>query len=80
MADCGEYCKTAGPAATIKPTRLPSRRYYMRSMSMRKRVKANDKVEIVRCPDCGGYFDLCDAGQVFDHLGPLPHPAVAQPQ
>jgi len=40
-----------------------------------------DKAEhFVRCPDCGGYFDLCDAGHVYDHLGPLPHPAAAQPQ
>jgi hypothetical protein len=43
--------------------------------------KPKDKAEhFVRCPACGGYFDLCDAGQVFDHLGPLPHPAEARPQ
>jgi hypothetical protein len=73
--------KLPGQAATIEPTRLPSRSYYLHSMSMRKQaVEPKDKVEIVRCPACGGYFDLCDAGQVFDHLGPLPHPAVAQPQ
>jgi len=43
--------------------------------------EANDTTEhLVHCPACGGYFDLRDAGQVFDHLGPLPHPPEARPQ
>ena len=28
-----------------------------------------------RCPACGGSVDCRDLGQVFDHEGPLPHPA-----
>jgi C4-type Zn-finger protein len=44
-------------------------------------LEPKDEAEhLVRCPVCGGYFDLHDARQVSDHLGPLPHPAEAQPQ
>ncbi|MFZ0149414.1 MAG: hypothetical protein WAM72_13955, partial [Xanthobacteraceae bacterium] len=53
------------------------RKYRARRVSDEPKDKAE---HFVRCPACGGYFDLCDAGQVFDHLGPLPHPAEAQPQ
>ena len=70
--------------------RLPRPRDYVSGMTLRswrkyraRRVsdEPKDKAEhFVRCPACGGYFDLCDAGQVFDHLGPLPHPVEAQPQ
>jgi hypothetical protein len=28
-----------------------------------------------QCPACGGWVDCRDLGQVFDHEGPLPHPA-----
>ena len=28
----------------------------------------------MRSPACGGYFDMRDFGQVFEHDGPLPHP------
>jgi Zn-finger nucleic acid-binding protein len=28
-----------------------------------------------RCPACGGWVDCSELGQVFDHEGPLPHPA-----
>jgi hypothetical protein len=28
-----------------------------------------------RCPVCGGWVDCRNLGQVFDHEGPLPHPA-----
>ena len=30
---------------------------------------------LYRCPACGGWLDCRDLGQVFDHEGPLPHPA-----
>jgi hypothetical protein len=30
---------------------------------------------LYRCPACGGSVDCRDLGQVFDHQGPLPHPA-----
>ena len=34
----------------------------------------------MRCPACGGYFDMRDLGQVLEHEGPLPHPAQDKPQ
>jgi hypothetical protein len=73
----------AGPHATIRPTRLPGRRSYFRVMCSPKHAfepNEDNAEHIVRCTICGGYFDLCDATQVFNHLGPLPHPAEAQPQ
>ena len=36
-------------------------------------------VELIRCPACGGWIDGRDLGQVFEHEGPLPHPAQDQP-
>ena len=33
-----------------------------------------------RCKGCGGYFDMRDLGQVFEHEGPLPHPVQDKPQ
>lgn len=34
----------------------------------------------IRCPQCGGWIDISDLGAVADHAGPLPHPAIDQPQ
>jgi hypothetical protein len=34
----------------------------------------------IRCPACDGWIDCRDLGQVFEHEGPLPHPAQDQPQ
>jgi hypothetical protein len=34
----------------------------------------------VRCPTCGGWMDCRDLAQVFEHEGPLPHPAQDRPQ
>jgi len=34
----------------------------------------------LRCPQCGGWIDFSDLGSVADHAGPLPHPAIDQPQ
>jgi hypothetical protein len=34
----------------------------------------------IRCPACGGWIECRDLGQVFEHEGPLPHPAQDQPQ
>jgi len=53
------------------------RKYRSRHVSDELKDEAE---QFVRCAACGGYLDLCDAGQVFDHLGPLPHPAQAKPQ
>lgn len=69
VAQTGEHGEAAGLPATLKPTRRASRRYYLHFMSMRKQaVEPKDKSKIIRCPVCGGYFDLCHAGQVSDHL------------
>ena len=34
----------------------------------------------IRCRACGGWIDVSDLGAVVDHCGPLPHPAIDQPQ
>jgi hypothetical protein len=34
----------------------------------------------IKCPACGGWIDMRDLGQVFDHHKPLPHPKEDQPQ
>ena len=36
--------------------------------------------QFVRSPACGGWIDCRDLGQVFEHEGPLPHPAQDRPQ
>jgi hypothetical protein len=33
-----------------------------------------------KCEACGGVFDMSDLAQVYDHEGPLPHPACDQVQ
>jgi len=33
-----------------------------------------------KCEACGGYVDMRDLGNVFEHEGPLPHPAQDQQQ
>jgi hypothetical protein len=32
------------------------------------------------CPDSGGWIDICDFAQVFEHAGPLPHPVQDRAQ
>ena len=34
----------------------------------------------IRCLACNGWIDCRDLGQVFEHEGPLPHPALDQSQ
>jgi hypothetical protein len=34
----------------------------------------------IRCPGCGGLIDIRDLAQVFEHAGPLPHPAMDREQ
>jgi hypothetical protein len=41
---------------------------------------SNEAEHFMRCPTCGGWLDMRDLGQVFDHEGPLPHPAGDKPQ
>ena len=35
----------------------------------------NEAEHFIRCPACAGWSDCRDLGQVFQHEGPLPHPA-----
>jgi hypothetical protein len=35
----------------------------------------NEAAHFYRCSACGGWVDCRELGQVFDHEGPLPHPA-----
>jgi hypothetical protein len=41
---------------------------------------AGEAEHFISCPACGGWIDCRDLGQVFEHDGPLPHPAQDQPQ
>lgn len=41
---------------------------------------AAEAEHFIKCGDCGGWIDCRDLGQVFQHEGPLPHPAQDQPQ
>ena len=35
----------------------------------------NEAEHYMKCGVCGGYFDMRDLGNVFEHEGQLPHPA-----
>jgi len=39
------------------------------------RVRPAEEEHFYKCPACGGLVDCRELGQVFDHEGPLPHPA-----
>jgi hypothetical protein len=39
------------------------------------RKPATEAEHFLRCPACGGWFDIRDLAQVIEHAGPLPHPA-----
>ena len=55
---------------------IPRGKYIGRRVS--KPVPEAD--HFIKCEACGGMIDCRDLGQVFDHEGPLPHPAQDQPQ
>jgi hypothetical protein len=42
--------------------------------------KADEAEHFIKCQACGGGIDMRDLGSVFDHEGPLPHPAGDKPQ
>jgi len=44
------------------------------------RAPEDEAEHFIGCPACGGWIDCRDLGQVFEHEGPLPHPAQDQPQ
>ena len=41
---------------------------------------AGEAEHFIKCDACGGWIDCRDLGSVFDHDGPLPHPASDKPQ
>jgi hypothetical protein len=41
---------------------------------------ADEAEHFIKCEACGGWIDCRDLGSVFDHEGPLPHPAADRPQ
>jgi hypothetical protein len=43
-------------------------------------IPESEADHFMKCPVCGGWFDMRDLGQVFDNAGPLPHPAPDRPQ
>ena len=54
---------------------VPRGKYFGNPIMKRERVR-----NFIRCLACGGWIDCRDLGQVFEHEGPLPHPAQDQPQ
>jgi len=56
---------------------VPRSRYVGRRVD--KKV-TDEREHFHKCPLCGGWFDMPDLGQVFEHEGPLPHPVQDQPQ
>ena len=44
------------------------------------REVTSEAEHFMQCPTCGGYFDMLDLAQVFEHEGPLPHPVQDKPQ
>jgi hypothetical protein len=61
---------------TNKP-KIPRGKYIGRRVD--KNV-TDEREHFMRCPLCGGWIDMRDLAQVFEHEGPLPHPAQDQPQ
>lgn len=45
----------------------------------RQGVPASESEHYMKCNVCGGHFDMRDLGNVFEHEGPLPHPAQDMP-
>jgi len=55
----------------------PRGRYIVKLVGARPKDEAE---HFIKCPTCGGWIDCRDLGQVFEHEGPLPHPAQDRPQ
>jgi hypothetical protein len=57
---------------------IPRGTYFGRPVGEQQR---RDEVEhYIRCPGCGGWIDCRELGLVFEHEGPLRHPAQDQSQ
>jgi hypothetical protein len=61
--------------AVIGDTRIP--RYTGRDLGDVAQTEADHHM---KCPACGRWFDMRDLGALFDHAGPLPHPAANKAQ
>lgn len=57
-------------------TRVPRNRYLGKPID----GKPADDGDGYRCKLCGAWIEYRDLGKVFDHEGPLPHPADDLPQ
>lgn len=40
----------------------------------------NETEHFIKCETCGGWIDMRDLAQVFEHQGPLPHRPQDQEQ
>jgi hypothetical protein len=43
-------------------------------------IDAAEAENFMKCPACGGVFDMRDLGAALPHHGPLPHPVGDKPQ
>jgi hypothetical protein len=62
---------------------MPERRRLRRGEIIGQRVDRKGVTEadhFLKCPACGGWIDVRDLAQVFEHPGPLPHPAQDREQ
>jgi hypothetical protein len=41
---------------------------------------ASEAEHFIKCAACGGWVNCRDLGIVFEHEGPLPHPAIDRAQ
>jgi hypothetical protein len=60
-----------------QPIDFPRGKYSGRRLGDQPKDEAE---HFIRCPACRGWIDCRELAQVFEHEGPLPHPAQDQPQ
>ena len=66
---CGE---AGGGRGLGQITGIPPRQIHRKLVGDPPKDEAE---HFIRCQSCGGWIDCRDLGQVFEHEGPLPHPA-----
>ncbi len=76
-----------GPKLHLPKGRLagPDERYAAsvprgKFIGTRDKPVTDESEHFMKCETCGGWLDMRDLGQVFDHEGPLPHPVCDLPQ